>query len=192
MKPFILFLKILMMVFATNCISQTLIKCKDRLAYWVIPDNQFHYSVKLTGDIDLSNHPEILNIDEKALQYVLLNKDTYIKKDENNDESTILLRYVAGETLYLRNKFNNQHLDTHNDIIKFDSGKIAIIWYFKMPEGKNKEVIAQLFADIVIDGRIFGLGTPLFAGQDFDALATFLLETIETIEKVKNPDILCN
>lgn len=180
------------MAFTTNCASQSLIKCDGRFAYWVIPDGDFYYAVRLNGDIDLSAQSDILNVNEKALQYILLEKEQYVIKNKENNDQNILLRYTDGEAIHLRDRYNVHTLETYSEIITFHSGKIAVFWYFKLPEGKNKEVTAQLFADIVLDDRIVGLGTPLFAGDDFDAAKVFLLETIDTIDKVKNPDTLCH
>ena len=55
--------------------SQSLQKCNDGNVFWLIPvsTNQ-GYAVKLRGDIDLSAQPDILNIDDKALQYIMLAK----------------------------------------------------------------------------------------------------------------------
>lgn len=192
MKSFMLFFKVMIAAFSPNCASQSLIKCNDRQAYWAIPDNNIYYTIRLEGDIDLSSQPDILNVNERALQYILLEKEQYILKNgENNDES-ILIRYTEGEAAYLRNKYKSETLDIYSEMIKFHSGKTAVFWYFKLPEGKNKEVTAQLFADIIIGERILGLGTPLFAGEDPEAAKIFLLQTIDTTNKVKNPDTLCH
>lgn len=191
MKLIVLFLKLFILACTTNSASQSLVKCEGRLSYWVIPDNDSYHAIRLNGDTDLSVQPEILNVNEKALQYILLDKEQYVIKAKENNDQNILLRYTDGEAIHLRDKFRVRSLDTHSEIIAFHSGKTAVFWYFKLPEGKNKEVTAQLFADIIIGDRIFGLGTPLFAGDDFEAAKVFLLEAIDTVSTVKNTDNLC-
>jgi hypothetical protein len=191
MKPLILFLKIAVVVLTTNATAQSLVKCNDKIAYWVINDASYHYAVRLQGDIDLSKQPDILNVNEKALQYVLLDKNRYLHKDVKNDDESLLLRYIDGEKDPLLNKFNVKSLEAGREMIILSSGKTAVLWHFMLPEGKNKEVKAQLFADMVIGERIFGLGVPLFAGEDFDTARIFLLNALDTTETVKNPEALC-
>lgn len=192
MKPIILFLKLLIVVCTTNSTSQSLVKCEGRQSYWVIPDGDSYYAIRLNGDTDLSVQPEILNVNEKALQYILLDKEQYVIKSKENNDQNILLRYTDREKIRLYDKFRVRSLDIYSEIITFHSGKTAVFWHFKLPEGKNKQVTAQLFADIIIGDRIFGLGTPLFAGEDFDGAKVFLLETIDTVSTVKDPDSLCH
>jgi hypothetical protein len=191
MKPFILFLKIAVVVLTTNATAQSLVKCNDQIAYWVINDASHHYAVRLQGDIGLSKQPDILNVNEKALQYVLLDKNPYILKKGMNDDENVLLRYIDGEKNPLLNKFNVKSLEAGREIIILSSGKTAVLWYFMLPEGKNKEVKAQLFADMVIGDRIFGLGVPLFVGENFEAARVFLLNALDGTETVKNPEALC-
>jgi hypothetical protein len=189
MKPFILFLRIAAVVFTTNVAPQSLVRCNDKVTYWVIPDGKYYYTVKLRGDIDLSHQHDILNVDDKALQYTLADTSRYTNKE--NDES-ILVRYITEETIYLRSKFNTSSLNSYREIISLSSGKTAVLWYFELPEGKNKEVMAQLFANVVIGNRIFGLGSPLFAGEDFDALRVFLTEGIATATITEQTESLCD
>lgn len=189
MKPFILFLKIAMVLFTINTTPQSLVKCSDRTSYWVIPDDNYYYTIKLHGDIGLSHQHDVLNVNEKALQYVLLDKNPYSVKD-SNDES-ILLKYTEGETTYLRGKFNAPSLNINIEMITLSSGKSAILWYFDLPEGKNTAVVAQIFVSTVLGNKIFGLGSPLFSGEDFDTLRLFLLDALNDTAAVVSPDMLC-
>lgn len=190
MKPFILFLKIAAVVFTTNAAPQSLVRCNDKVTYWIIPDGNYFYTVKLKGDIDLSHQHDILNVDDKALQYILVDASLYMNKE--NDEESILVRYTTEEIIYLRSKFNTPSLNVYKEIIHISSGKTAIIWYFELPEGKNKEVTAQLFANVLLGNRIFGLGSPLFAGEDFDAVRVFLTEGIATANINEQTESLCD
>lgn len=191
MKLFLLFFKIAAIVFTTTTAAQSIIKCNDKITYWVIPDRNCNYTIKLKGDIDLSNQRDILNVDDKALQYTLLDKNRYTDANSENRDAAILSKYTAIESDYLQDKFNGE-IEIFMEMKTLSTGKTVILWYFNLPKGKNKEVSAQLFADIVIGDRIFGLGTPLFTGQDFNTVRSFLLEAITTITKVKNTNALCN
>lgn len=187
---FYAFLRIAAITLTTNAAPQSLVRCNDKVTYWVIPDGNDYYTVKLKGDIDLSHQHDILNVDEKALQYILLDTSHYTTK--KNDDESILLSYLAEETIYLRSKFKNPSLNVYEEIIPLNKEKKAVFWYFELPEGKNKEVTAQLFAHVIVGKRIFGLGSPLFAGEDFDALRVFLLEGIATANTTDQTETLCD
>lgn len=189
MKPFILFLKIAVAVFTINATPQSLVECSDKTSYWVIPDDNCYYTIKLKGDIGLSRQHDILNVNEKALQYVLLDKNRYSVKD-SNDES-VLLKYTAIEAAYLRGKFSAPSLNINTETITLSSGKSAILWYFELPEGKNTAIVAQIFASTVLGNKIFGLGSPLFSGEDFDTLRLFLLDALNDTAAVISPNMLC-
>jgi len=190
MRIFLLFLKIVFIVYTTYATPQSIIKCSNNTTYWIIPDNNYNYAIRLQGDIDLSNQYDILNIDDKALQYVLLDKVLYTDKNTKNSHTAILSEYVAMESDLLMAKFKGKtHI--HSEIKTTSTGKTVILWHFTLPEGKDREVTAQLFADVIIGDKIFGLGAPLFAGQDLDSLKSFLMDAIATIDTVKNMNALC-
>ncbi|MHA3789659.1 hypothetical protein ACX0HA_15725 [Flavobacterium hauense] len=190
MKSFFYFISIIQALLATNMAAQSLIKCSDKTSYWIIPDSKKNYAIKLTGDIDLSSQHDILNVNDMALQYTLISKQQYSGKADN--DKTILLSYIAGETDYLRSKFRQHSFDVYPEVLLLNSDKTAVFWYFYLPDDKNKEVKAQLFINTIEEETIFGLGAPLFTENEFDSVKSFLIETLSSLTTVKNPELLCN
>lgn len=190
MKPFKLILRIVMVLFITNLPAQSLVKCNNNMAYWIIPDNDLLYAIALKGDVDLSENPDIININETALQYILLDKSNYL--DKKNDDEPLLLRYIATEQEHLRNIFATRSLLITSEIILLPAlGKKAVFWSFDLPEGKNSEVVSQLFLNIVSEGNILGLGTPLFTDSDFSEAKKLLIDALETLHTIPNTESLC-
>jgi hypothetical protein len=191
MKSILLLFMIAALLFPIPAASQSIIKCNEKVVFWIIPDNNIYYTVKLTGDIDLSPQEDVLNIDDKALQYILINKNIYNEADGDNSEQILLSRYVNGEDLYLHSIFTDLG-DIDSEYIDLPTGKKALLWCFTLPKGKNKEVIAQYFVNIIINDTIFGLGCPQFAEQDAKSTKQLLIKAIETVKTVTNTDDLCN
>ena len=190
MKPFKLILRIVMALFITNLPAQSLVKCNNSMAYWIIPDNDLLYAIALKGDVDLSENPDIININETALQYILLDKLNYL--DKKNDDEPLLLRYITTEQEHLRNFFAPRSLLITSEIILLPSlGKNAVFWSFDLPEGKNNEVASQLFINIISENSIFGLSTPLFTDYDFNEAKRLLIDTLDSLHTIKNIESLC-
>lgn len=190
MKPFKLILRIVMALFITNLPAQSLVKCNNSMVYWIIPDNDLLYAITLKGDIDLSENPDIININDTALQYILLDKSNYF--DNKNDDESVLLRYIATEKIHLQNIFVTRSLIINSEIVSLPSlGKKAVFWSFDLPEGKNNEVASQLFINIISENSIFGLGTPLFTDYDFNEAKRLLIDTLDSLHTIKNIESLC-
>ncbi|PZR22002.1 MAG: hypothetical protein DI539_06505 [Flavobacterium psychrophilum] len=190
MKPFVLFLKMMMVLFTANLPAQRLVKCNDNTAYWVIPDNNLLYALTLKGDVDLSDNPEIINSNNTAIQYILLQKP-YATDSEKDDEA-LLTRHIESERQRLKKIFNTPSLTVDSKIIFLPKmGKKAVFWYFELPEGFNNEVVAQLFMHVVIGEKLFGLGTPLFKGYDFETALSLVINTLDSLTVIKNTESLC-
>lgn len=191
MKPYLIAVKAFILLSPFYALSQTLTKCSDGNVFWLIPDeNSAHYAVKLRGDIDLSAQPDILNIDDKALQYILLDSRQYIEQGKDNSDKEILNRYVDGEAAYLRERFG-ENLEIYSELQTTPEGKAFILWRYLLPHGSNKEVTSLVFADIVMDTEIFGLGSPQFADMELTPIKNLLINAISTVFKTSGTESLC-
>jgi hypothetical protein len=74
------------------------------------------------------------------------------------------------------------------------SDKTVLIWFFEMPSSVSQEVKHQVFANIIVGDKIFGLSSSQFADQKLDDVKNFLMDVISTLKKVDNKndfDKLC-
>lgn len=170
--------------------SQSLQKCSDGSVYWLIPGNTSGFAVKLRGDIDLSAQPDILNIDDKALQYILPDTAAYVDDGNDKSDTEILNRYVVGETMYLRERFG-ENLEVHSEHLTTSDGKEFVLWRYLLPEGSNSEVTSVVFAVILIDKEIFGLGSPQFADLELIPIKNLLTNAIGTVFRTTLTATLC-
>lgn len=175
----------------SNLSAQYIIDCNNNTTFWVINDRGIQYSVKLHGDIAESKIPELLNVEDMALQYVLIDKKRFIEDKGDNTELSILKRYVEEETKYLSGKFPKP-FEVLMEIYTIPTGQKFLLWYYKLPEGKSKEVISQLFINTIIEDTIIGFGSPQFIDHDFEAIKNFLVETISTLNIIKDTNSLCD
>lgn len=190
MKPIIIYLFLLLIpIFRST--AQSIVKCDDNTSFWLIEDNSIDYSLKLYGDVAKSNMPDLINIENRILQYIILDKIHFIDKKEQSDENSILSNYVAGETKHLLDKFPKP-FEIEMQLSTLSSGKPFLLWWYKLPEGSSKEVVAQVFINIIIGDILFGLGSPQFLEDDIESIKHFLVETIATLSVVKNKNTLCN
>ena len=104
MKPVIIIVLIIGL-FSAPISAQHIIDCNNNTTFWIINHHDIKYSVKLHGDIAESKIPELLNVEDMALQYVVLNKKEFIQNECDNSDLSMLKYYVEGETKYLSNKF---------------------------------------------------------------------------------------
>lgn len=190
MKPIIIYLFLLLNpIFKST--AQSIVKCDDNSSFWLIEDNSINYSFKLYGDVAKSNMPDLINIEDRILQYIILDKIHFIEKKEESDENYILSNYVAGETKHLLDKFSKP-FQVEMQLSTLPSGKPYLLWWYKLPEGSSEEVIAQAFINVIMGDIIFGLGSPQFLEDDIESTKHFLVETIATLSIVKNKNTLCN
>lgn len=190
MKPVIIIVLIIELFSAPIC-AQHIIDCNNNTTFWIITHRDIKYSVKLHGDIAESKIPELLNVEDMALQYVILDKKEFMQNECDDNDLSILKYYVEGEAKYLSNKFPKP-FEVQMEIYTIPTGEKFLLWYYKLPEGKNKEVIAQIFISTIIDDTIIGFGSPQFIDHDFEDIKTFLVETISTLSVIRDINSLCD
>lgn len=190
MKSIIIYLLLLLTHFPKSN-AQSIIKCDHNTSFWLIEDNTINYAVELHGDIAKSKIPDLINIEDKALQYIILDKIHFIKEGENIEDSVVLSRYVAEESEYLSYLFPKP-FNVETQIGTLPSGKHFLLWWYKIPEGRSKEVAAQVFVNVIEGEILFGLGSPQFIDLNLEDIKTFLINTIATLSIIKNKNSLCN
>lgn len=190
MKSIIIYL-LLTLALSIKSYAQRIIKCNNNTSFWFITDNTINYTVKLYGDISKSKMPDIINIEDNVLQYLILDKIHFIEKEGDNSDTAILSNYIAGETKYLADKFPKP-FEVEMQISTLPSGKPFLLWWYKLPEGSSEEVVAQVFTNVIIGDILFGLGSPQFIEDDLESIKNFLTSSITTLSIVKNEKSLCD
>ena len=190
MKSIIIYL-LLTLALSIKSYAQRIIKCNNNTSFWFITDNTINYTVKLYGDISKSKMPDIINIEDNVLQYLILDKIHFIEKEGDNSDTAILSNYIAGETKYLADKFPKP-FEVEMQISTLPSGKPFLLWWYKLPEGSSEEVVAQVFTNVIIGDILFGLGSPQFIEDDLESIKNLLTSSITTLSIVKNEKSLCD
>ena len=190
MKSIIIYL-LLTLALSIKSYAQRIIKCNNNTSFWFITDNTINYTVKLYGDISKSKIPDIINIEDNVLQYLILDKIHFIEKEGDNSDTAILSNYIDGETKYLADKFPKP-FEVEMQISTLPSGKPFLLWWYKLPEGSSEEVVAQVFTNVIIGDILFGLGSPQFIEDDLESIKNLLTSSITTLSIVKNEKSLCD
>jgi hypothetical protein len=184
--PSLLFVALL--AFTLPSRGQGIVKCSSGKTFWYISENCINYAVPLSGDIAQGNRTNLINVEDKALEYSVTCKEEFEK--QGSSDNLVLIQFGAAQTTHLRDIYKPP-FDVQMKYSTLTSGQAVLLWYYKLPEGASRQVETQLFVDVVIDDAIFGLGSPQFHGQDFDDIKDFLMKAIATIQIVENKECLC-
>ena len=175
---------LIVLIFSGSLYGQQIETCDSVTSFWIIEKDNTYYSLKLNGDVEVTNKESIISINDYVLQYNIVGKDKYTTGGKKLKEIDILLNYVSSELKYISGQFKTE-LETMAQKAPLSEDKDVVIWWYKMPEGMNEQVINQLFACIIIDDKIFGIGSPQFTDQNFGQIRDFLMDEISTLKNVK-------
>lgn len=175
----------LIMFFTLGVAGQNLIKCDDGSAYWILKGKGKTFAAHLRGDLAESEIPKLMNVEETALHYNILNKSDYAEKGKSSSDAAILTRFIKGEEKFLGEKMKPVY-----EIRKLSSGKSFLLWHHDW-HGSDEYVEQQVHATIILDETIVWLSSPLFTGQDLDKIEAFMAETIANVKLVKSTKGLC-
>jgi hypothetical protein len=191
-------LTLLLTLIATNGIvltinGQELYKCDTTKSFWTFTKDNSFFTVKLMGNAKETERKSVISFDSYVLQNVLVDKVKFIKEGEDNSDLTIMIRYALSEAEYFSGVFKKK-VNIKMLQAPLSADKSVLIWFFEMPPGQNHEVKFQLFANIIVGDKIFGLASSQFADQKFDSVKDFLMDVISTLKQVESQnefDKLC-
>ena len=178
------------LIFVTSfAYSQKVVKCPDGL-YWTIEKDSVNYTVALLGKVQTTERPNVIAVNDYSLQYLIVNKSPHVEEGGDNTELKILIRYAMSEAAYLSKQFNSELKPT---LVKapLSSDKDVLLWSYKMPTKISDQVANQLYANIIIGDKIFGLASPQFNDQEYDKVRDFLMDSINSLKRVEDLDELC-
>jgi len=190
MKLRFLFIVIACIAASQQPSAQEIVACSPGNSYWYIPDGSHNYTVNLYGEVLETEHPSVINVEDKALHYLIVAKEPYTVEEDDNTEQDILIRFATKEADHT-GKTLGTSIEPMMQIATYDGGPIILLWHFAMPEGKNAEVERQYYANIIIGDNIFGLGSPQFIGMDPQDTQNFLLDTLASLREIPDKKDLC-
>lgn len=174
--------------------GQQLEKCDSTNSFWIIENGATNYTLKITGKAATTKRKNVLSVNDYALQYLIIDKQNYISEEKTLTELEVLANYVSSEINYLSGQYKTK-LEAQMQKAPLSREKDVLIWWYKMPDGLNEQVSSQIFASIIIKDKVFGVGSPQFANQNFKEVRDFLMDIISTlknVDKKKELKNICN
>lgn len=179
----LLILTILALAFKTNN-AQQLYKCDTTKSYWVFEKDSTFFVLKLLGNVRESQNKNLIAVNSFALQCIILNKQNYIKSEKDTTDLRVLVNYALSEAEYFSGQFK-QKVNIQLEKVPGVGDKSAVLWFFEMPSNISKEVKHQVFINIIIGDKIYGLSSSQFADQKLEDIKNFLKNNIINLETTK-------
>ena len=190
MKLKFLFVIIACVTVFARSVGQEIVTCNPGTVYWYIEDGNHSYTIDLYGEVVETSHPNVINVEDKALQYLIVTKEPYTVEEDDNTNQDILIRFATKEAEHV-GKTLGCSINPMMQVATYEGGPVILLWHFAMPEGKNKEVERQYYANIIIGDNIFGLGSPQFFGMNPSDTQNFLLNTLASLREIPDKKDLC-
>ena len=166
---------------ATTVNGQQLYKCDTTKSFWAFSKDSSFFTVKLLGIAKETEKTSVISLNNYVLQSILIEKTKFIKSGEDNSDLKVLIRFALNESEYFSSQFKTK-LNTQVQKAPLSADKSVLIWFFEMPPGINQEVKFQLFANIIIGNKIFGVGSSQFVDQKFESVKNLLMDVISTLK----------
>ena len=170
--------------------GQSIIKCSPKEIYWYVKGETANYAVRLSGDIAEGNFSDLLNVEDKVLQYQVLDASYYFEKNSENSEEDILKRYYEGEAAHLAEMYGKP-MEIQMNMVFTEAEKLVMLWHYKLPKGASEQVESQLMANVVFGDKIFLLASPQLNWHEFNDIKAFLTEAITNTRQVAGESGLC-
>lgn len=163
--------------------SQRIYECDASHSWWTFEKGGSRMAVKISAKVQRTENKNVISAGNYVLQYVITEKEKYIKSA--SDTGLIpLIAYAQSEGGYMSEQFH-AHLDLK--MLKAPvEGRRILIWSFDMPTGVSPSVKAQIFVNVLIGDKIFGLSSSQFSDQSYDEVKDFLVSVISTLKEVKS------
>lgn len=169
--------------------GQALYRCNETQSYWTFEKDNSFLAVRIAGKVTEQERKNVIAVNAYALQYVIVDKQPYLMGDSKSDDLKVLTNYALSEAEYMTNLFK-QKLDIQMQKAPLSADKTVLIWWFEMPSNVSQEVKHQIFANIIVGDKIFGLSSAQFENQNLDDVKDFLMDVISTLQVVRKKNDL--
>lgn len=183
----LLFIMIVVVSTSLSVSGQQLYKCDSTKSYWTFTKDSSFFVIKLFGNVRETERKSVVAVDNFVLQGMVVDKAEYVKDGEDSSNLKVLIRYAMSEAEYFTGLFKTK-INVQMQQAPISSDQIVLIWFFEMPSGQNQDVKYQLFANLIIGDKIFGLASSQFADQKLDNVKDFLMDAISTLKDVDNEE----
>lgn len=190
MKRFLLF-AFTVIAFTAN--GQALYKCDSAKSFWTFSQENSSFSIKILGNAIETERLNVISVNNSPLQSLLVDKVNFMEDGNDNTDLKVLIRFAVSEAEHLSSVFKTK-INIKLQQAPLSPDKSVLIWFFEMPSGYNKEVKFQLYANIIVEDKIFGLARPQFTDQEFEKVRDSLMDVISTLKRVSSKndfDKLC-
>ena len=179
------------LVLVSTFASAQIMRCESGATHWVLTKNDsMHFVLRSLMPVKQLQRPNIVQVGEFVVQAITVDKAPYVPGVDTT-QLAILSRYATEE-----GDFISKQMKTKLDLTMVKSnfgegeGVDVLIWSHVMPETISKEVKAQIFATIILGDRIFGLSSPQFSDQTYEAVRDFLMDVLSTVKVVRDQRVL--
>ncbi|PKP21744.1 MAG: hypothetical protein CVU05_06095 [Bacteroidetes bacterium HGW-Bacteroidetes-21] len=181
---------VFLIFFSSGIYAQSVVTCDSTLSFWVIPNDSINYTLNLSGRVQTTEKPMVIAVNNYALQYLIVEKKYYTEEKGDNSDLKILIRYALSECEYLSNMYKTK-LNLQMQKAPVSNNNEVLIWYYAMPEDLNEQVKYQVYANLVLGDKIFGIASPQFSDQTLNEIKDFLMDVISTLKQIEEPEKLC-
>lgn len=176
-----------LLVLVSTFASAQIMRCESGATYWVLTQNDsVHYVMRTLMPVKQMQRPNIVQAGEFVVQAVTVAKAPYIGGADTS-QLAMLSRYATEEGDFISKQMKTKlELTMVKSNFGEGQGVDVLIWSHVIPETITKEVKAQIFANIILGDRIFGVSSPQFSDQTYEAVRDFLMDMISTVKVVRN------
>lgn len=161
------------------------------------PDNYFY--IEVAGvEKNKTERDGVFEIDGKMVQVLTVHKNKFLQ--DTNEVLTshrFIERYIDWEVNYIESSFSF-NVDSKVEFIKSKNGKEIAFWTYDTPVGEivrtdsteTAPTQKQMFVITQTKDYVVGIYSPLFLGDQFEIIKTYLLDNIDgLVESDKEIDI---
>jgi hypothetical protein len=150
------------------------------------------FTVEISGKEVRQQHldvdPLIFSVDKMVLQVVCPEINGFLNagKRKKMDDRGVLTFHRDFEAEYLEES-NQTKFNIESSWRTLENGREALLWTFKMPADRTKNVTEQIYLTTLAGNRVLMLVTSLTAQTDREASIQLLLNTASTLKMTGKP-----
>lgn len=164
--------------------GQGVVRCDDGRIFWVITGNNRGFALPLEGDVSETND-DLINVEDKALHYYILDAKNYYNADGKNTDADILERFIKGEM----DGLELEGLEPVKELRSRQDGESFLLWRHNWTSGN--QVDTQVHATIVLSDTVIWLTCPKFIDMELAGVEAFVIKCIENLKEIENAEGLC-
>jgi hypothetical protein len=180
----------LALLFTAPLFAQEVVTCSAEKTFWYIPGSgATNFSLALEATPKPTDLPHVIVVNGFVLQCLVLDTGEYIEEGGENDETSLLVRHVQGESQYMADAYEGD-FNMQLQLEDLPGGQKALYWFFDVPDA-SLSIKRQHFIEIVAGNKIFGLASSQFEGANPETIKALLVSTLGSLTIVENKSSVC-